>query len=168
MKNIRNYPEFTHFACLPFRQPQQRQNISQLQEQIKTTLHQHYPKEAFDESNFKHAHVTISMLVLHREDTKKKFIDIFTEIQEQLAKILNNTLLTFSQVKYFTRLNPKTKKKEVTLIYLEIDKDSEWAKLTKAADLFFRAMLKTEIIANTELKQMRVSYNHNENLYQNE
>lgn len=39
--------------------------------------------------------------------------------------------------------------------------------MVRAGDAFIRAMLKSEVIANNELKQMRISYDHNENLYKN-
>jgi hypothetical protein len=108
------------------------------------------------------------MLVLHREDTRNKFKEAFGAVKEQLGKLLRKTFLTFSKVKYFSRFNSKTKKREVTLIYLEIEKDQQFQKVVHAADIFIRSMLKNEIIANSELKQMRIVYDHNENLYRNE
>lgn len=70
------------------------------------------------DSNYKLAHITISMLVLHREDTRQKIIQIMNRISEELQHILRDTFITFSRVNYFTKVNPKNKKREVTLLYL--------------------------------------------------
>ncbi len=55
-------------------------------------------------------------------------------------------MITFKKVKYFSKVNPKTKKSEVTLLYLEIDKDDNSKRIEKAGDLFIREMLKADII----------------------
>lgn len=88
------------------------------------------------------------MLILHRQDTRAKAKEVISQISEQIATILQTTVLTFSKISYFTKLNPKTKKKEVTLIYMEIEKDKEHDKVIKACDLVIRVMLKAEVIAN--------------------
>jgi len=118
MKNIRNFPEFTHFACLPFIDEAQRAQIKAIQDRITAITEPQYPPLAFVISNYNLAHVTLCMLVLHRQDTRVKAKQIFSEINEQLTSILSDTVLTFSKVAYFSKSNPKTKKKEVSLIYL--------------------------------------------------
>ena len=77
-----------------------------------------YHNKEFVDSNYRLAHITISMLVLHREDTRQKIIQIMNRIAEELQHILRDTFITFSRVNYFTRVNPKNKRKEVTLLYL--------------------------------------------------
>lgn len=77
-------------------------------------------------------------------------------------------MITFTRVRYFSRMNPKTKKNEVTLLYLEINKDEHFRKIEKATDLFIRQMLQSEIITPAELKQMRIQYDHASSQYKSE
>jgi hypothetical protein len=42
------------------------------------------------------------------------------KIEDEVKHILKDTIVTFKKVHYFTRMNPKTKKNEVTLLYLEL------------------------------------------------
>lgn len=81
MRTLRNYPEFTHFACLPFTEAPQREAILFLQRDIRNILDAHLPKELFTESNHNLAHVTLSMLTLHRQDMRSKFKEAFTTIK---------------------------------------------------------------------------------------
>ena len=55
---------------------------------------------------------------MHRQDTREKFKVIFKEIKEQLGAILAETRLTFTKIGYFSKFNPKSKQKEVSLFYL--------------------------------------------------
>jgi hypothetical protein len=120
------------------------------------------------ESNFKLAHITISMLILHREDTRQKIQQAMQKVGHEIKAMLQKTFITFKKVSFFNKVNPKTKKREVTLLYLEILKDENYKKIERATDLFIREMLKTDIINAAELKQMRIRYDHNENQYKNE
>jgi hypothetical protein len=58
-------------------------------------------------------------------------------------------VITFSKIGYFSRLNSKTKKREVTILYLEIKKDENYKKLEIIADKFIREMIKNEIIVSS-------------------
>ena len=88
------------------------------------------------------AHVTLSMLVLHREDTRNKFREAFDGVREILREVLEGTVINFVEVKHFSRVNHKSKKKEISLLYLEIEKNEHYKRLIKAGDIFIRAMLK--------------------------
>lgn len=65
-------------------------------------------------------------------------------------------------------MNPKTRQKEVSLIYLEVEQNTEWERLEKAGDSLLRGLLDLEVIASAELKQMHISYDHNTNRFRNE
>lgn len=74
-------------------------------------------------------------------------------------------MVTFTRLRYFSRVNAMTKKSEVTLLYLEIKKDENFRKIEKATDLFIRQMLHCQIITPAELKQMRIHYDHASSQY---
>ncbi len=83
------------------------------------------------------------------------------KLSESLHSILKDVVIAFNKVSYFSKINTRTKKKEVTLLYLEIKKDENFRKIQKASDLFIREMLKADIVTVGQLKQMRIAYNFN-------
>lgn len=64
-------------------------------------------------------------------------------------------------------MNKSTKSKEVTVIYLEVAEHISNA-LVALTDQLIRTLLKEEILATEELKDMNVFYDHNSNLYRPE
>ncbi len=108
------------------------------------------------------------MLVLHREETRLQIAAILQKIENEVRAILAHTRITFTKVNYFSRMNPKTKRKEVTLLYLEMEKDENMKRVERVVDLFIRQMLNNEIITAGELKQMRIQYDHASSQYRNE
>ena len=67
-------------------------------------------------------------------------------IAEELQDILRDTFITFSGLNYFTGFNSKSQKREVTLLYLEVEKDDHLKRVEKATDLYIRKMLKAGLI----------------------
>jgi hypothetical protein len=143
---IRNYPEYTHFACLPFVQQAHRTAIQSLQQAIRHIVAEEYDSDAFEESNYLLAHITISMLVLHRQDSRQLITQILLKMQQEIQHLLSDAFVTFRRTSFFTRTNPKTQRKEVTLLYLEIERDEHFRKLERVTDVFIRQMLAAEII----------------------
>ena len=111
MRNIRNYPEFTHFACLPFKGEGERQQIYKLQAYIKEVMGSRYSKDCIAESSSNLAHITLTMLTLHRQDTKAKAREAFASIGKELFAILSPLRLSFSKISYFSRFNQRTRRK---------------------------------------------------------
>lgn len=97
-----------------------RNTIKSIQDAIKHILATQYKLDGFEESNHLLSHITISMLVLHREETRKLIQEIMHKMQHEVKDILKNAFITFKKINYFSRINPKTQKSEVTLLYLEI------------------------------------------------
>ena len=82
-------------------------------------------------------------------------------VQQEMA----NTRIGLKSIKYFTRWNHRTKTKEVTVLYLELEKDEHYQKVVKLTDMFVRELLKRELVSGDELKSMRINYDHNANLF---
>lgn len=91
------------------------------------------------------------MLALPHEETRQKLLQAMNKIAEELQDLLKNTFITFSGVNYFTQFNHKSKRREVTLLYLETQKDENLKKVEKVTDLFIREMLRNGIITASQL-----------------
>jgi hypothetical protein len=65
---------------------------------------------------------------------------------------------------YFTRFNKNEKCNEITVIYGELS-SKVVDTLNSLIDKLMRHLLKEEVIAASELKEMNVFYDHNSNLY---
>jgi hypothetical protein len=59
---------------------------------------------------------------------------------------LDHTVLTFPQLKYFSRYNHQTKRKEVSVIYLDIHEDGQFSKVIVATDILIRGLLREGIV----------------------
>jgi hypothetical protein len=67
-------------------------------------------------------------------------------VRPKLQEALDHTALTFSKLKYFSRFNHQTKKREVSVIYLDIHEDEQFSKVVFATDFLIRGLLREGII----------------------
>lgn len=79
-------------------------------------------------------------------------------LKKEVQDTLDYTTLSFSQLKYFTRFNHQTKRKEVSVIYAEIDRDEHYNKVVFATNILIRGLLNEGIIKQNELKRLRITY----------
>jgi hypothetical protein len=96
---------------------------------------------------------------------ERKGDNLIRSLKAKLQDILDFTTLSFSRLKYFTRYNHEVKRKEVSVIYMDIDEDEHFSKVVLATNLLVRGLLSEGIIRQHELKRLRISYSEKEDLY---
>jgi hypothetical protein len=83
----------------------------------------------------------------------------------EFASALHNTRLTTDKIKYFTHKNKYSESRNVSVIYLDIKKDSEQQKVSKLLHLYIQALLKEQIIAEDSLREMYIEFDKYKGMY---
>ena len=156
---------FTHFASLPFIRKTHRQSIDKVQGLIEEILCKSVDHKRLRKASNLLMHLTLGMLSLPDNETQAKAVHIFDQMRGDLDKYLSNTSLTFSKIGYFTRFNHREKMNEVTVIYLEPEKDQSVEKLKIVNDQIIRQMMKAGIVQEKDFGRMHVNFNKDLNRF---
>ena len=157
---------FTHFASLPFIRKTHRQSIEKVQGLIEDIICKSVdPKKLRKASNLL-MHLTLGMLALPDNQTQAKAMHIFDQMRGDLDKHLRYTSPTFSKIGYFTRFNHKENMNEVTVIYLEPEKDQSVEKLKIVNDQIIRQMMTAGIVGEKDFGKMHVNFNKDLNRFE--
>jgi hypothetical protein len=108
-KNIvRDGPFFTHFATLPFIEPQQRALIESLQADLRSRILSH-PKysqpELLKEHHHNQCHTTLFKLVLRHTHQQQKMTKFLDQHQAIIHQAVSELAIVVKNVNYFTRFN---------------------------------------------------------------
>ena len=170
---------FTHFISLPLIEADLKTRFESLQKKI----YDIFPKsqqKALSFNNPNLFHITLSMLCLTKESHRLEAEEIFKRSQDSIAKILSEgkirlklgKVLSFSKklikekntrkVQIFKKKNSEEMNKRAnSVIYLEILEDENLKKIMRISHLLIKEFIDKEIIDVSELKAMKVLYDHN-------
>ncbi len=179
-ENFNKNKGFTHFISLPLIEEKLKDRFSSLQKKIYDIFPEN-KRKALSFNNPNLFHITLSMLCLTKESHKLEAEEIFKKSQDSITKILSEKkirlklgkVLCFSKklhkekeknsrkVQIFKRKTEEKGKRAVSVIYLEILEDENLKKIMEISHLLIKEFIDKEIIDVSELKAMKVLYDHN-------
>ena len=183
-KEISNKGTFTHFISLPLIETALKGKLYELQKKILAVFSEDEQK-LIDLNNPNLFHITLSMLSISKEEDKLEAQEILKRNHEAIKKVLDNSklkiklgkILTFSKqekpqkpsksIQIYKKPHSK-KQNQQNLIYLEIQEDESFRKIMQFSHLLIKEFLEKELMDTSDLKPMKVFYDHNSGFFRAE